>query len=221
MQELISDTLDLEVQILFIGSETKTKENIDKLYEKLSSTYGIDIEPENIDTSNIDQKNFIVKFAKDLNLHVLDLLSKKFSTYLKNAEFLKFIKSVMLQISDENWREHLNSLDHLRQGIHLRGYAQKNPKQEFKREAFELFENLIDTIKLSITEFFFKVEIKENKINSLSEENFTRDDFQTSSNQLDQTNKKTTFIRDSKKIGRNEQCYCGSGKKYKHCHGQI
>ena len=127
----------------------------------------------------------------------------------------------MLQISDENWREHLNALDHLRQGIHLRGYAQKNPKQEFKREAFELFENLIDTIKLSITEFFFKVEIKENKINSLSEENFTRDDFQTSSNQLDQTNKKTTFIRDNKKIGRNEQCYCGSGKKYKHCHGKI
>ena len=58
----------------------------------------------------------------------------------------------------------MNALDHLRQGIHLRGYAQKNPKQEFKREAFELFENLIDTIKLSITEFFFKVEIKENKI---------------------------------------------------------
>ena len=75
----------------------------------------------------------------------------------------------MLQISDENWREHLNSLDHLRQGIHLRGYAQKNPKQEFKREAFELFERLIDTIKLSITEFFLKVEIKENKINSVSE----------------------------------------------------
>ena len=118
----------------------------------------------------------------------------------------------MLQISDENWREHLNSLDHLRQGIHLRGYAQKNPKQEFKREAFELFENLIDTIKLSITEFFFKVEIKENKIDSLSEENFTRDDFQTSSNQSNQTNKKSTFIRNNKKIGRNEQCHCGSGK---------
>ena len=80
----------------------------------------------------------------------------------------------MLQISDENWREHLNSLDHLRQGIHLRGYAQKNPKQEFKREAFELFERLIDTIKFSITEFFLKVEIKENKINSVSEKNYTQ-----------------------------------------------
>ena len=114
----------------------------------------------------------------------MDLLEKKFSSFLKNAEALKFIKSVMLQISDENWREHLNSLDHLRQGIHLRGYAQKNPKQEFKREAFELFERLIDTIKLSITEFFFKVEIKENKINSVSEKILHRDDFQTSSNQL-------------------------------------
>ena len=104
----------------------------------------------------------------------MDLLEKKFSSFLENAEALKFIKSVMLQISDENWREHLNSLDHLRQGIHLRGYAQKNPKQEFKREAFELFERLIDTIKLSITEFFFKVEIKENKINSYQKKLYTR-----------------------------------------------
>ena len=127
----------------------------------------------------------------------------------------------MLQISDENWREHLNSLDHLRQGIHLRGYAQKNPKQEFKREAFELFERLIDTIKFSITEFFFKVEIKENKTNALSKENYSQGDFQTSSNQMDQTNTKSTYIRDNKKIGRNEKCHCGSGKKYKHCHGKI
>ena len=148
-------------------------------------------------------------------------MAKKYSAFLENTEALKFIRSVMLQISDENWREHLNSLDHLRQGIHLRGYAQKNPKQEFKREAFELFEKLIDTIKLSITEFFFKVEIKENKINSLSEENFTQDDFQTSNNQMNQKNTQSTFVRDNKKIGRNEQCHCGSGKKYKHCHGKI
>ena len=99
----------------------------------------------------------------------------------------------MLQISDENWREHLNSLDHLRQGIHLRGYAQKNPKQEFKREAFELFERLIDVIKLSITEFFLKVEIKENKINSVAENNYTQNDFQTSSNKSHQTNTNSTF----------------------------
>ena len=80
----------------------------------------------------------------------------------------------------------------------------KNPKQEFKREAFELFERLIDTIKFSITEFFFKVEIKENKTNALSKENYSQGDFQTSSNQMDQTNTKSTFTRDNKKIGRNE-----------------
>ena len=77
LQELISDTLDLEVQIFFVGMEAKTNESIDKLYEKLSSTYGIEIEPETIDVSNLNKKNFKDKFAEDLNLHVSDLLSKK------------------------------------------------------------------------------------------------------------------------------------------------
>ena len=221
LQELITDTLDLEIQTLFLKTETITKENIEKFYEKLFKSYGIEIEIEKIYISNLHQKDFKDKFAKVLKQEVMNLLEKKFSSFLENAEALKFIKSVMLQISDENWREHLNSLDHLRQGIHLRGYAQKNPKQEFKREAFELFERLIDTIKLSITEFFLKVEIKENKINSVAENNYTQNDFQTSSNKSHQTNTNSTFVRDNKKIGRNDQCHCGSGKKYKHCHGKI
>ena len=103
----------------------------------------------------------------------MDLL-EKIPVFLENAEALKFIKSVMLQISDENWREHLNSLDHLRQGIHLRGYAQKTPNKNSKKKAYELFEKLIDAIKFSITEFFFKVEIKENKVNSVQKKFYPR-----------------------------------------------
>ena len=221
LQELIADTLELEIEIFFLNTQAKSKENIERFYEKLLLSYGIEIESEKIDISDLHEKDFKDKFNENLKQNVVGLLAKKFSVFLENVEALKFIKSVMLQISDENWREHLNSLDHLRQGIHLRGYAQKNPKQEFKREAFELFEKLIDTIKLSITEFFFKVEIKENKINSISEKNFTQDDFRTSDNQMNQTNSKSTFVRNNKKIGRNEQCHCGSGKKYKHCCGKI
>ncbi len=221
LQELITDTLDFEIQIFYLNNEKITKENIEKFYEKLALTYGIEILLDKIDINNPHQKNFKNEFTKALNQNVMDLLGKKFSVFLENAETPKFIKSVMLQISDENWRDHLNSLDHLRQGIHLRGYAQKNPKQEFKKEAYELFENLIDAIKFSITEFFFKVEIKENKVNSVSEKNFTQDEFQISNNQTNQVNTKSTFVRDNKKIGRNEQCHCGSGKKYKHCCGKI
>ena len=102
----------------------------------------------------------------------------------------------------------------------MRGYAQNNPKQEFKKKNYELFETLIDAIKFSITEFFFKVEIKENKVNPVSEKNFTQDEFQISNNQTSQVNTKSTYVRDNKKIGRNDQCHCGSGKKYKHCCGK-
>ena len=221
LQELITDTLDFEIQIFYFNNEKITKENIEKFYEKLSLTYGIEIALDEIDINNLHQKSFRDEFKKTLIKNVMDLLGKKLLVFLENAEALKFIKSVMLQISDENWREHLNSLDHLRQGIHLRGYAQKNPKQEFKKEAYELFENLIDAIKFSITEFFFKVEIKENKVNSVSEKNFTQDEFHISNNQMNQANTKSTFVRDNKKIGRNEQCHCGSGKKYKHCCGKV
>jgi len=125
-----------------------------------------------------------------------------------------FEKTVMLQSIDHHWREHLSSLDHLRQGIHLRSYAQKNPKQEYKKEAFELFGYLLDTVKTEVTRITMVVKIKnEAEVDEIDEKN--KDEVKKSSR------KKDTAEDGLPKVGRNDPCPCGSNKKYKHCHGSL
>ena len=146
-----------------------------------------------------------------------------------------FEKSVMLQTLDGLWKEHLAAMDHLRQGIHLRGYAQKNPKQEYKRESFELFEGLLDVLKTDVVTILSKVRVQqqeevekmEAQRQAQAEEAARRAQAQhaTAENQLggDETDAVSpqTVVRDERKVGRNEPCPCGSGKKYKQCHGKI
>ncbi len=125
-----------------------------------------------------------------------------------------FEKTVMLQSIDHHWREHLSSLDHLRQGIHLRSYAQKNPKQEYKKEAFELFGYLLDTVKSEVTRITMVVKIKdEAEVNEIDKKN--KDEVKKSSS------KKADLEDSLPKVGRNDPCPCGSNKKYKHCHGTL
>ena len=125
-----------------------------------------------------------------------------------------FEKTVMLQSIDHHWREHLSSLDHLRQGIHLRSYAQKNPKQEYKKEAFELFGYLLDTVKSEVTRITMVVKIKdEAEVNEIDKKN--KDEVKKSSS------KKADLEDGLPKVGRNDPCPCGSNKKYKHCHGTL
>lgn len=146
-----------------------------------------------------------------------------------------FEKAVMLQTLDGLWKEHLAAMDHLRQGIHLRGYAQKNPKQEYKRESFELFEGLLDTLKFDVVSILSKVRVQqqedvermEEQRRQQAEEAARRQQLQhqNAENQLDdgETSEEghTPMVRDERKVGRNEPCPCGSGKKYKQCHGKI
>ncbi|KWU02235.1 preprotein translocase subunit SecA [Vibrio toranzoniae] len=146
-----------------------------------------------------------------------------------------FEKSVMLQTLDGLWKEHLAAMDHLRQGIHLRGYAQKNPKQEYKRESFELFEGLLDVLKTDVVTILSKVRVQqqeevekmEAQRQAQAEEAARRTQAQhaTAENQLGDDEAEPvspqTVVRDERKVGRNEPCPCGSGKKYKQCHGQI
>ncbi|PMH15971.1 preprotein translocase subunit SecA [Vibrio splendidus] len=146
-----------------------------------------------------------------------------------------FEKSVMLQTLDGLWKEHLAAMDHLRQGIHLRGYAQKNPKQEYKRESFELFEGLLDVLKTDVVTILSKVRVQqqeevekmEAQRQAQAEEAARRAQAQhaTAENQLadDEADAVSpqTVVRDERKVGRNEPCPCGSGKKYKQCHGKI
>ena len=151
-----------------------------------------------------------------------------------SADVLRqFERSVMLQSIDMHWREHLAALDHLRQGIHLRSYAQKNPKQEYKREAFELFEALLNTVKNEVTKVTMLVQVRneadmEEVVEKPAEPanvQYQHADYDEAlagnadENASDETPK--TIIRDGVKVGRNDPCPCGSGKKYKQCHGAL
>ncbi|MEO8003353.1 MAG: preprotein translocase subunit SecA [Betaproteobacteria bacterium] len=141
-------------------------------------------------------------------------------------------RAIMLNFLDSHWREHLSALDHLRQGIHLRGYAQKNPKQEYKREAFELFSLLLDTIRLEVTRQLMMVRIQTaQEVDAAVEkqEQSELKNVQYHQNEdpdeaLEKANadvKVQPVVRNSEKVGRNDPCPCGSGKKYKQCHGKL
>jgi len=135
---------------------------------------------------------------------------------------------VMLQSLDTHWREHLAALDHLRQGIHLRGYAQKNPKQEYKREAFELFSTMLDGVKRDVTQLLMNVQIRsEQDIEAVevphAPENvqYHHSDYEEALGQQTDVSEEQPFVRTGEKVGRNDPCPCGSGKKYKQCHGKL
>ncbi|MBU6368214.1 MAG: preprotein translocase subunit SecA [Burkholderiales bacterium] len=145
-------------------------------------------------------------------------------------QFTPFMRAVLLQNIDSHWREHLSSLDYLRQGIHLRGYAQKQPKQEYKREAFELFGQLLDMVKNEVTRVLMTVQIeKAEQIEQAAQAIEQRADSVTNLTYSapDETGQAQLFAADAVAqaqvpvVGRNEPCPCGSGKKYKHCHGKL
>jgi preprotein translocase subunit SecA len=138
---------------------------------------------------------------------------------------LHFEKVVMLQTLDGLWKEHLATMDHLRQGIHLRSYAQKNPKQEYKRESFELFQVMLDTLKYDVTSILAKVQIKaQTEVEALEQhQRETQQRLQQAFNEdrLRNNLEMAAVGREENRVGRNEQCPCGSAKKYKHCHGRT
>jgi len=126
----------------------------------------------------------------------------------------------------------LASLDHLRQGIHLRGYAQKNPKQEYKREAFQLFSQMLEDIRNDVTKLLMVVRIQNQESVEqastqprLTDVNYQHDEMEAVGREnprgREAAVKPETFVRHGDKVGRNEPCPCGSGKKYKHCHGRL
>ncbi|ARS54222.1 preprotein translocase subunit SecA [Kushneria konosiri] len=156
----------------------------------------------------------------------------------------RFEKQVMLQVLDTRWKEHLQSMDHLRRGIHLRGYAQKNPKQEYKRESFELFQTLLHNIKSDVVRILSHVQVRQQADPETLErerrENLQREQQASEMTRTDVAHEDVpapeiseeavaaaeavqspTVRRDEPKVGRNDLCPCGSGKKYKHCHGSL
>jgi preprotein translocase subunit SecA len=155
-------------------------------------------------------------------------------------QFRQYERYVMLQILDAHWREHLAALDHLRQGIHLRGYAQKNPKQEYKREAFELFGAMLESVKLEVVKTLTAVQIRTQEdvkpddrshVENVSPQHPSLSGSMAETEPAYEGNgdvalaeaatKKRPTVRVGQKVGRNDPCPCGSGKKYKHCHGKL
>ena len=162
---------------------------------------------------------------------VLTAANEAFKVKLESVgieNFVPFERVVLLQSIDTHWREHLSALDYLRQGIHLRGYAQKQPKQEYKREAFELFGQLLDSVKNDVTRVLMNVKIEssaqieeaaqvlEERAENISNVTYTAPD-ETGAQQTQPAFQSTLMAP----VGRNEPCPCQSGKKYKHCHGKL
>src|SRR5690554_696732 len=145
----------------------------------------------------------------------------------------KFEQQIMLQVLDTRWKEHLQSMDQLRQGIHLRGYAQKNPKQEYKREAFGLFEHFLSNVRSDVVRILSHVKIRtpeeveaierqrRAEADALMQRQTARHDSPKTSDDSTAETASQPFKRDFPKVGRNDPCPCGSGKKYKQCHGKL
>ncbi|MBM0418548.1 preprotein translocase subunit SecA [Aeromonas veronii] len=175
-------------------------------------------------------------YEEKLRERILDEATKLYAhkEELVGKEVLRnFEKAVMLQTLDGLWKEHLAAMDHLRQGIHLRGYAQKNPKQEYKRESFDLFTQMLETLKRDVVSILSRVQVQERDVEAMEEQQrqqaeaaprtytHAAAESQLADEQAAGEEGNTTFVRDEQKVGRNDPCPCGSGKKYKHCHGQL
>ena len=186
--------------------------------------------------ANIDIKHWL---EVDKSLHEETLREKIIESIQNNADekerkitpdlMRRIEKQIMLDVLDRHWKDHLVAMDHLRQGIHLRSFAAQNPKQEYKREAFDLFLHMLENIKHDVIVFLAKVNIRteqdvELAENKEHEQNMNFNHPSAPDSLHSDTNEKAvtkTFTRDRPKIGRNEPCPCGSGKKYKQCHGRL
>ncbi|NSL57048.1 preprotein translocase subunit SecA [Uliginosibacterium aquaticum] len=170
---------------------------------------------------------------EDLLVKVVEATDQAYADKVKDVQhdaWAGFERSVMLNTLDQHWREHLSALDHLRQGIHLRSYAQKNPKQEYKREAFELFESLLDTVRTEVVRLLMTVQVRsEEQIEEVAEQHpgvenvqYHHADYDEALAEAAVTEKKQLPVENNGlRVGRNDPCPCGSGKKYKQCHGAL
>ena len=174
---------------------------------------------------------------ESLRSRILEELEKTYADKeaLVGASWMRhFEKSILLQVLDSQWKEHLAAMDYLRQGIHLRGYAHKNPKQEYKREAFEMFSAMLERIQYDTVSFISRVQFQTEREpqpvpqprRSSAALRFEHAEasalaMASESAEAEEEVSQTPFVRQDRKIGRNEPCPCGSGKKYKHCHGRL
>ncbi|MBD3586101.1 preprotein translocase subunit SecA [Salinimonas sp. HHU 13199] len=200
--------------------------DIPALQERLKADFAVDLPIQ--EWLDSDDKLFEEKLRERILEEVEGAYKEKEN--IVGADVLRqFEKAVMLQNLDSHWKEHLAAMDHLRQGIHLRGYAQKNPKQEYKRESFELFSEMLEALKLEVITVLSRVQVKaESDVEKVEEQRRQADDVPKNfeHEKVDkapeqETGRVNTDVREGPKVGRNDPCPCGSGKKYKQCHGKL
>ncbi|MFD2752705.1 preprotein translocase subunit SecA [Comamonas terrae] len=241
----ILDTQDLEGMIAvmredvitdvvrqYVPAESMEEQwDIPGLERVLSSEWHIEL-PLQVEVASSDaitDEDILEKVLKAAN----DMFEAKVALIGKE-NFTQFQRAVLLQSFDSNWRDHLAALDYLRQGIHLRGYAQKQPKQEYKREAFELFRQLIDQVKTEVTRVLMTVQVRSREeadeaavamnqrgAESLEHMNYSGPSDADIGSATPEDGEQALAIPQGVHVGRNDPCPCGSGKKYKQCHGKL
>jgi len=202
--------------------------NLEQLEDDLKHEFGVELPV----AKWLDEDKSL--YEETLRDRILDTIDDSYKAKEEQygPEIIRHLeKVIMLQTLDTQWKEHLAEMDHLRQGIGLRGYAQKNPKQEYKREAFEMFTAMLDRVKSEVITVLAKVQLREesevDELERRQQEAAQRDlelqHAQASSSEQPQAeaSEESTFVRKQPKVGRNEPCPCGSGKKFKQCHGKL
>ena len=233
IQEMIEairvDVVDSMISTYIPPGSVDEQWDIDGLQKQLYVDFGIDAPIRQwLET----EKNLYEEQLRDrIQALVADGLKAK-EDMIGAENMRRLERDVMLHVLDSEWKDHLAAMDYLRQSVSLRGYAQKNPKQEYKREAFEMFEQLLERIKHDVIAFLMRIQLNEPQqaavqFDEPSEdamqfqhpnvENAFADDEEVVEASFDNA----TYERDGDKVGRNDPCPCGSGKKYKHCHGKL
>jgi preprotein translocase subunit SecA len=212
----------------YVPQQSLTEQwDLEGLERKLKSDFLIDqpVQQWLIDDANIQEETI----RENILAHAKSVYADK-KEQVGQEIISGFEKSVMLQTIDSLWKEHLASMDHLRQGIHLRGYAQKDPKQEYKRESFEMFLEMLDNLKHDVVTILSKVQVQsKEEVEAIAEQRRLAEEkaklemqhAAASAGEVTSDETDDTFVREERKVGRNEPCPCGSGKKFKQCHGKL
>lgn len=231
-----ADAINMTIDIFIPPHSLEEQWDIANLERQLQQDFDVNLPIERwleLDSS-LHEETLRYKIVDELNKIYLQKESQVNTETLRHIE-----RSIMLQALDLHWKNHLAAMDHLREGIHLRGYAQQNPKQEYKRESFLMFKQMLEDIKRDVARTLYSVQIKtEEEIMAIEEERRRVAEkeqnkmhfIHASTNALpagekeadrEQVESNVTYIRETPKVGRNELCPCGSGKKFKQCHGRL
>lgn len=238
IEAIREDVVNNEINKAIPPESLEEQWNIPLLEQNLEKEFGLKLEIKKwLDEDHNVHEEIIRK-------HIQEEIKKNYDAKAETigAEVMrKLEKTAMLQMLDTHWKDHLAAMDYLRQGIHLRGYAQKNPKQEYKREAFALFTDMLERVKHEVVSSLSKIQIQQqSEVDALEEQRrkaaanvvamqFNHAEFSampapdtvSDSEQINERQSHGTFVRSEPKLGRNEVCYCGSGKKFKQCHGKV